>query len=471
MKKNLLIPMAMLPMFSMAQNWLPVGSGLRSAGNNKEVNVLHEFNGQLIAGGKMEKMNGPDSLYRVARFDGTDWRQMGVGGGFNNQVHDFAEFNGQLYATGQFTRKYLNDGVNFDGRIARWDGTTWQPVPGASGQTGTALTVWDGKLCLAHDLYGGNNVENRVSCYDGSTWEDLPGVFKGPVNYAGLSDLCVYQGNLVAVGRFDSLGMQPIRMVAVWDGSQWLDPEFPVNGRSELSPDLWIIEGDALTCEVIEDDLFVGGLFPTFNHPDNDVTGLASWDGSDWTGWSFGDSPGQTIRDIVQHGDSIFAIGDFELWHPVTNDYVWGAVTFHPDSSYFFYNTNFFPVPEVGVGSFEVMCGISFDGSLYVGGDFTHAGTNQVNNITRFDPDADFPTGVVTVAAREGFRAHPNPFADGLTVEVQGTAVVTLHNILGEEVLTQTVNGRNVIHTETLPAGVYFFRDSTNANVVRVVKQ
>lgn len=470
MKKYLPIFVLCLPHLAHAQNWLPVGSGLRSNSNNREVKVLHEFNGELLAGGKMEMMNGTDSLFRIARFDGADWRQMGVGGGFNHQVNALAEYNGELYAAGQFTRKYLNDGVTFDGRIARWDGTTWQPVSGAYGQTVDAMTVWDGKLCIAHDLYGGNNVENRVSCFDGSAWEDLPGIFKGPVNYTSLHDLEVFDGNLVVIGRFDSIGDQSIRMVAMWDGSQWIDPEFPVNGRSELSPDLWIIEGYALTSEVIGNELFVGGLFPSYNHPDNEVTGLASWDGSDWTSWSFGNSGAQTVNDLVVHGDSIFAIGDFEFWHPQTNEYIWGAVMFHPDSSYFFYNTNFYPQPEVSTGSFEVMAGISYSGSLYVGGDFTHAGTNEVKNITRFDPNADFPTGIRSISTNNNLTIYPNPFNSEFIIETAELTSVAVMNAMGEIVLSRTVNGRTSIDATDLSAGIYFLQHETSGDVMKLVK-
>jgi len=468
MRKNIFVLIVLIPVFLKAQNWLPVGSGLRN-GNNNDVNVLAEFNGQLIAGGELELIIGTDSIGNIGRFDGTDWRQMGDNAGFNNQVNALAVYNSELYAAGQFTAKYINDGITYNGRIARWDGNSWQPVPGATGNTADALVVWDNKLCMAHNLQGGSINEFRVSCYDGSTWTDLPGEFKGPENYVSLSDLCVYNNNLVVAGRFDSVGTQPIRMVAIWDGTQWLDPAFPVNGRSELSPGLWIIDGYANTCEVIAGELFVGGLFTTYNNVNNEPTGLASWDGSAWTRWNMGDNNSQGISDIVVMGDSIFVLGNFQAYHPVTNELQWGAATFHPDSSYFFRGTNFYPTPSVNISNHNINTGIVFNNNLYVGGDFSHAGTNQVNNITRFDP-TPFVVSVSTQVSKKNLSVFPNPFNAEITVIADEPTTVHLFNILGEEVLTLPVSGRTLIAAGELPEGIYLLKTDSMSEVVRMVK-
>lgn len=470
MKRILHLVLLGLSVCTNAQNWLPVGSGLRSISNNKEVKTLYEFNGELIAGGKMDMLIGTDSIGRIARWDGIDWRQMGVHAGFNNNVNALVEYNGELYAAGQFTGKYINDGTVYNGRIARWDGTNWQPVPGATGNTATAMTVWNNKLCVAHNLQGGSINEFRISCYDGQVWEDLPGEFKGPTNYVSLGDLCVYDDKLVVAGRFDSLGTAPIRMVAMWDGSQWLDPEFPVNGRSEINPGQWIIEGYALTCDTIGSELYVGGLFTTFNHPNNEPTGLASWDGTDWARWEFGESNSQTINDIVVHEDSVFVFGEFQAYPPSSTDLMWGVTTFNPDSAYYFETTNFYPQPPVGIGSFEVMCGISFNGSVYAGGDFTHAGTNEVKNITRFQPTAIFPTSATAIFSDKNIEIYPNPVLSELMVEVDTPTTIRIINALGETVLQRTVNGRSSIDVSGISPGIYFAQNTTGI-AVKLVKQ
>ncbi len=72
---------------------------------------------------------------------------------------------------------------------------------------------------------------------------------------------------------------------------------------------------------------------------------------------------------------------------------------------------------------------------------------------------------------RGTFTVFPNPFSNEMTVEVKAPTVLTLHNVLGMEVMSQAVGGRTVISTEALPVGVYLLRDGATAGVVRVVKQ
>lgn len=79
-------------------------------------------------------------------------------------------------------------------------------------------------------------------------------------------------------------------------------------------------------------------------------------------------------------------------------------------------------------------------------------------------------TGISDAASRT-FTVFPNPFSNDLTVEVTQPTVLTLHNVLGKEVMSRMVSGRTVISTEALPAGVYLLRDAATANVIRVVKQ
>lgn len=102
----------------------------------------------------------------------------------------------------------------------------------------------------------------------------------------------------------------------------------------------------------------------------------------------------------------------------------------------------------------------------------TQTGGN-LGNCT-YESDMYHFTGIVTgINDVEGlsFTVFPNPFTNEMTVEVKAPTVLTLHNVLGAEVMNLAVNGRTMISTEALPAGVYFLRDASTASVVRVVKQ
>jgi hypothetical protein len=45
-----------------------------------------------------------------------------------------------------------------------------------------------------------------------------------------------------------------------------------------------------------------------------------------------------------------------------------------------------------------------------------------------------------------------------------------MFNVLGEEVLSRSVNGRTTIETESLQSGIYFLRSGEHVAVIRVVK-
>lgn len=96
----------------------------------------------------------------------------------------------------------------------------------------------------------------------------------------------------------------------------------------------------------------------------------------------------------------------------------------------------------------------------------TESGCNATSAPYAF---AGLATGIYGVEASD-MMVYPNPFGSELVVEVLQPTILTLHNVLGEEVLTQNASGRTVIGTDALQAGIYFIRDTTTTNVVRMVK-
>jgi hypothetical protein len=63
-------------------------------------------------------------------------------------------------------------------------------------------------------------------------------------------------------------------------------------------------------------------------------------------------------------------------------------------------------------------------------------------------------------------RIYPNPTSDKFIVDFDGIASVKLYNMFGQEVLTQTVNGKTEININHLPQGVYNVRIFSDGKVV-----
>ena len=87
-----------------------------------EVHALIVHNGELVAGGIFSQAGGQPAN-GIARWNGTSWQPLGTG--TTGGVYALVSYNGDLIAGGRF---YSIGGVN-TGQIARWDGAAWQDMP------------------------------------------------------------------------------------------------------------------------------------------------------------------------------------------------------------------------------------------------------------------------------------------------------------------------------------------------------
>ncbi len=460
-------------LFLNAQDWFPVGNGLRS-GNNRDVNALAVFNGDLIAGGAFQNLDGNDTLIYIARWDGNSWKQMGIGGGFSNYVNTLAVYNGELYAGGEMYRRYNDDGTKFIGAFAKWDGSKWMPVAGLADGSVFAMAEYDNKLFLARrEVIIDQNLGTTISSdliltsFDGTTFTNIPGIFKGHKNYSVLEDLCVYDDKLIVVGRFDSVDNVPARMVVAFDGTEYSDLDFPVEGSIEIQQGVFGISGYAKACAVYDNKLFVGGLLPTFNYPDTaQPTSLASYDGANWARHQFDENIGNTVNDLVVKNDTMFVLGEYGV--PVSGDILFGVTIFNDSETPPFTNTNFYPtVPGQGG---RVNTGVVFNNTLYAGGNFQRAGSNEVNNIARFDPTATIIVSAEKLVNNETVKVYPNPTNNILNVTSSIKQFnVQLTDVTGKVVYAETVNSNNTsIDVSKYSKGIYFLQVNNNA-VYKVV--
>jgi hypothetical protein len=129
------------------QTWVTVGQNYP----DDEVFALATYRGQLVAGGRFH--NGGNAF--IARFDGTSWQPLGSG--LNFLVYALCVFDPDgpgpvpdlLIAGGSFSMA----GGQPASCIAAWDGAQWMPLgPGTSG-TVRALTVWNNTLVAGGDFY------------------------------------------------------------------------------------------------------------------------------------------------------------------------------------------------------------------------------------------------------------------------------------------------------------------------------
>jgi hypothetical protein len=206
-------------------SWSSLGTGM-----NGPVRSLTVYDGNLIAGGHFSSAGGV-TAYNIAAWDGSSWSPLGSGmagdivDAFN--VYALTVYNGDLIAGGDFTTA---GGVTTP-RIARWDGTQWYEMGEGFSAPVRALTVYNNELVAGGDFDYVENVPrdtvNRIARWDGSAWNSLGNGMSWSVDA-----LTIYDDQMIAGGRFDSANGSPANHIAAWDGSDWYpilpNMEFPM---------------------------------------------------------------------------------------------------------------------------------------------------------------------------------------------------------------------------------------------------
>lgn len=119
-------------------NWTPLGTGL-----NEYCRAMHEYNGDIIAGGYFTEAGGTPAN-KIAKWNGTNWAAMGAGfdaAGIDEYVKSAAIWDGIFFAGGAYTQAEGNS-MNF---ISQWyEPATAPPVAWMS----TSSTNLCGSGCI-----------------------------------------------------------------------------------------------------------------------------------------------------------------------------------------------------------------------------------------------------------------------------------------------------------------------------------
>ncbi len=340
--------------------WKPLGSGA-----NHWVMGLTVFNGELIAAGGMGTA-GSTGVNGVARWDGSTWHSLGSG--TNGNVYSFAVFDGALIAGGVFTSV---EGVDVE-RLARWDGTAWQPLigGGVNGPIGSPLGSWVSALAVDNgslvvggffSAAGEIPVEN-IARWDGLSWHNLGSGIAGgePIPFIGA--MAVYNGDLIAGGRFDTAGGVSAANIARWDGSAWHPLGSGISG----------VPGNThvLALAVYDGKLIAGGRFTTAGGVPAQC--IASWDGSTWQPLPSGM---YSVSALELFNGDLIAGGSFASAGGVSASNIarWDGSSWH----------------ALGSGTSGLVGALAVhDGALIAGGLFETAGGTAAHFIARWDGSA-----------------------------------------------------------------------------------
>jgi len=260
------------------EGWEQVGGGI-TADFNPSVAALAVYDdgsGPALYAGGAFTIAGGRGAYRLARWDGESWEE--VGRGVNDAVTGLAVFDDgggeALYVAGRFTRvQWRKDWQNNDvslpiATVARWDGQTWSAVGGGLPAPAPAISL---RLSVLSDASG-------------------PGLYAWDHNGRQIWQLIA--GEWQAIASPDPSITSHLRsLVSADDGS---GPALFAAGETlqsgyvkKLVGGSWVtLSSDEVTSMVAYHDgagsvLFASGTF--HSQPDPLAFEVRSWDGSGWS--------------------------------------------------------------------------------------------------------------------------------------------------------------------------------------------
>ncbi len=260
--------------------------------------------GDLIVGGMDLALTPGGDNIQLTKFDGSSWSDLGLhtgnyfgllpGLGIVSSVAVMP--NGDIVAGGIF----FFGGDTFTSHfLARWDGTEWVDMGITSGAVLAMKVLGNGHLVIggAFTDAGGALDTIGIAEWDGTSlngdntpmWSSLGSGTDGSV-YA----LTVRNGNLIASGAFTSAGGNPATNIAEWNGSSWSGLG---SGADSSVYALAVMPNN---------DLVAGGAFS--NAGGNPANRIARWNGSAWSALGGGLGSVGFINNINFPGGSVFAL-------------------------------------------------------------------------------------------------------------------------------------------------------------------
>ena len=381
-------------------NWTALGSGL-----NNTVDALVFWQGVIYASGDFSTAGGV-SANRFARWDGQQWSGFSALNG--SQVNVITPAGTNVYIGGNFTTA---SGVSAK-NLARWDGSHWTGLGiGTTNGVDTApLSIavsTNGQVYVGGSFaHAGAITTSGIARWDGTNWSALG----GGINSGGLVYALAFDssGNLYAGGKFTSISGVSVNNLARWDGTNWWDV-----GAGGVTSDVGVASVRALFIQGT--NIFVGGAFDRAGLNFIYVSGIALWNGSQWSSLGPVPNPGSAgVESFAYDGTNLYASGSFTQLGGVNttnlamwNGTNWSAVGYGvPKSSSFFTVTN-------------------YKNELIVGGNFTTLGGQPLLGLARLINNQWWPLG--------SGLAGTFPEANSLAVTSNGLFVVGIFTQAGTE--------------------------------------
>jgi len=363
-------------------NWCKWNGGAYQSlitGLNSSVYCMAEGpDGKIYVGGNFTNAGGVATADYLARWNPTTEAWEAVVAGINGAVRCMTfDAYGDLYIGGSFIDL---GGANGDRivKITNLDGT---PTIGALG-TGLAGSCFAIAIDANGDVYAGGDFAlaggvANTSCIakwhfdSGYTWAPLSTGLTGTVNALAFAP----DGNLYIGGGFTDAGYS---YLCKWNGTTFS----AVGNDADINYSVWALAFDAAG------NLYIGGAFASAGGIAN-TTYIAKWTGSAWE--ALGSGVNYAVYNIVIVSNKVYVSGTFTSAGGLTltdRVAVWSNGAWQP-----------LDIDLPGDATVRAIL-LTSDGSLYIGGSFSTAGTAGTPNAEcGIISDRVFTIGVASASA------------------------------------------------------------------------
>ncbi len=377
-------------------NWSALGTGIQDCGyfdtpnhcfstpGTGEVDALLVSGSTLYAGGRFQYVGGT-TLFSLAAWNGAAWSSVnGVGAsrsGASGAVYALAANGGTLYVGGQFDHVggALSSGTITGAvpaaSVASLTGSKWIALGGGAEYCCgpaivTSLAFRSARLYMGGTFTGaGGDGAPYLGQWNGTGWSAVGGGTDG----SGPTALVSSSSGVIALGTFTAAGAGAVTLnhIGLWTGTRWTGYGLGVSGGPG--------SGNVRVAAASNHTLYVGGGFTTAGS--TPVTNISQFDGTSWSNMAGGVS-GALAQPyaIAINGKSVYVGGSFTAAGtvPASNIAMWDGVAWHALGS----------AGGGGGVDGDVNALLFYNGKLWVGGAFLHAGGGRASGVATWDPVA-----------------------------------------------------------------------------------
>ncbi|GAB4287451.1 MAG: hypothetical protein Kow0068_13200 [Marinilabiliales bacterium] len=401
---NILITLILFTSLLSAQNWIEVGGGM-----NNQINKLVVYDDQLVASGSFTQAGGTNAYY-IAFWNGSNWS--GPDKSNIDWVSDIVVHNDTLF------------GCSSDG-IYYWSDSVWvQYINYSQLQYGGKLIEYNNELYL----YLGFPSDQILKIH-GDSLIYIAGF--GPEG-GGVTDWCVYQGNLYIAGCYVTFTGVYSPHIAYYDGTTWYVMGSGLSGNST---------GEAVTG--FNNSIYIGGNISTLlGDPGNN---LLEWDGSLLN--SFPEEPNNGVTFLETINGKMYMGGDFNNIGNIqtTNLVVWDGTSWN----------------NIGnINNTSNLNMVEYNGNLFIGGMFTTIDGDSINYIAYYDE-----TGNINNEQTElDFNIYPNPTTG--KIRLQAIEEINIIEIMDLQHKLIYSGKKNEIDLSQEPDGIYIIKVITDKQTI-----